>query len=291
MGRYRSPSRRSGPPGNLPEGLRRARPQGARLLLALLVLMGCAGPLASGSEPATLRIAGSTSMRPVLEELAGAYQATHPNVQFQIRGGGSVLGLQDLRAGKADIAAVSWKAEGEPVPTSVQAASIARDGLAVLVHPSNRVPGLTLLQLRALYRGETLDWATLGGPSGEPVVISREDGSGDRKAFESLVMGSDRVTLNALVMPTAQAVVDYVARHPAAVGYVSMAQLRDDARALPIEGVAPTPQQVQAGAYHLSRLIYFYVNISPSPAVRDFLDFVLSPAGQAVVGRHHVPLR
>ena len=253
--------------------------------------MGCAGPLAGGSEPVTLRIAGSTSMRPVLEELAGAYQATHPNVQFQIRGGGSVLGLQDLRAGKADIAAVSWKAEGEPVPTSVQAAPIARDGIVVLVHPSNRVPGLTLLQLRALYRGETLDWATLGGPSGEPVVISREDGSGDRQAFESLVMGGDRVTLNALVMPTAQAVVDYVARHPAAVGYVSMAQLRDDARTLPIEEVAPTPQQVQAGAYHLSRLIYFYVNISSSPAVRDFLNFVLSPAGQAVVGRHHVPLR
>jgi len=230
-------------------------------------------------------------MRPVLEELAGAYRVTHPNVQFQIRGGGSVLGLQDLQAGKADIAAVSWKAESEPIPPSVQAAPIARDGLVILVHLSNRVPGLTLLQLRALYRGETLDWATLGGPSGEPVVISREDGSGDRKAFESLVMGGDRVTLNALVMPTAQAVVEYVARHPAAVGYVSMAQLRDDARALLVEEVAPTPQQVQTGAYHLGRLLYLYLHSSPSPASRDFLDFVLSPAGQAVVGRHHVPLR
>jgi phosphate transport system substrate-binding protein len=260
------------------------------LLLALLVLMGCAGPLAGGSEPVTLRIAGSTSMSPALEELAGAYQAIHPNVQFQIRGGGSVLGLQDLRAGKADIAAMSWKAESEPVPPGVQAAPVARDGLVILVHPSNRVPGLTLLQLRALYRGETLDWSTLGGPSGEPVVISREDGSGDRKAFEYLVMGGDRVTLNALVMPTAQAVADYVARHPAAVGYISMAQLRDDARSLPIEEVAPTPEQIQTGAYHLGRLIYLYVNSPPLPAVRDFLNFVLSPAGQAVVARHHVPL-
>jgi phosphate transport system substrate-binding protein len=202
-----------------------------------------------------------------------------------------VLGLQDLRAGTADIAAVSWKAESEPVPPGVQPAPIARDGVVILVHPSNRVPGLTLIQLRGLYRGETLDWTTLGGPSEEPVVISREDGSGDRRAFESLVMDSDRVTLNALVMPTAQAVLDYVARHPAAIGYVSMAQLRDDTRALPIEEVAPSPQQVQSGAYHLGRLIYLYVNKPPSQAVRDFLDFVLSPAGQAVVGRHHVPLR
>ena len=291
MGNYDGPHRWSGLLGGLPEGLRRVRPQGAILLLALVVLMGCAGPLVGGSEPVTLQIAGSTSMRPVLEELAKAYQAIHPDVQFQIRGGGSVLGLQDLRAGKADIAAVSWKAESEPVPSGVQAAPIARDSLVILVHPSNRVPGLTLLQLRALYRGETLDWATLGGLSGEPVVVSREDGSGDREAFESLVMGSDRVTLNALVMPTAPAVADYVARHPAAIGYVSLAQLRDDARGLPVEEVAPTPQQVQAGAYHLSRLLYLYANSFPSTAAREFLDFVLSPAGQAVVGRHHVPLR
>jgi phosphate transport system substrate-binding protein len=257
----------------------------------LLMLIGCAEPLARGSAPVTLRIAGSTSMRPVLEELSAAYHAAHPEVQFQIRGGGSVLGLQELQAGKADIAAVSWKADNEPIPPGVQAAPIARDGLVILVHPSNRVRGLTLLQLRGLYRGETPDWAALGGPSGEPVVISRENGSGDRQAFESLVMGGERVTLNALVMPTAQAMVDYVARHPAAVGYGSMAQLRDDTRALPIEEVAPTPQQIQAGAYHLSRLIYLYVNKPPSPAVGDFLDFVLSPAGQSVVGRQHMSLR
>jgi phosphate transport system substrate-binding protein len=260
-------------------------------LLVLLVLPGCAGPLARESEPVTLRIAGSTSMRPAVEDLAATYQASHPSVQFEIRGGGSTLGLQDLIAGRTDIAAVSWKAESEPDPPGVQAAPIARDGVVVLVHPSNKTPGLTLLQLRALYRGETLDWADLGGPSGEPVLISREDGSGDRKAFESLVMGGDRVTLNALVMPTAQAVVDYVARHPAAVGYASMAQLRDDVHVLPVEEVAPNPEQIQAGAYHLGRLLYVYVNNSSSSAVRSFLDFVLSPAGQAIVAKHHVALR
>jgi len=268
-----------------------ARPQATVLILVLVLLMGCSGSLSTGAEPITLQIAGSSSMRPVLEELAAAYKANHPNVQLEIRGGGSAMGLQDLRAGESDIAAVSWQAESKPVPSDVLAVPIARDGLLVLVHPANKTPGLTLLQLRALYHGETPNWAALGGPAMEPVIISREDGSGDRQAFEALVMGGDRVTLNALVMPTAQAVVDYVARHQAAVGYVSMAQLRDDVRALPIEEVTAAPEQVQAGAYHLGRLLYLYVNDPPSPAVRDFLDSALSTAGQAIIAQHHVALR
>jgi phosphate transport system substrate-binding protein len=261
------------------------------LLLALAALLaGCTGSSAGRAEPVTLHIAGSTSMRPVLEDLAQEYQASHSDVLFAIRGGGSALGIEDLLAGRAEIAAVSWKADGEPDPSGVQAAAIARDGIAIIVHPFNKTPGLTLLQLRALYRGETLDWAELGGPSGEPLIVSREDGSGDRMAFESLVMGDDRVTLNALVMPTAQAMVDYVARHPAAVGYVSLAQIRDDVRFLPVEDALPTSAQVQAGAYHLGRLLYLYVQPSPSGDIRSFLDFALSPAGQAIVARHHAAL-
>jgi phosphate transport system substrate-binding protein len=266
--------------------------RGMVLLLALSTLTaGCAGAVRGRSEPVTLRIAGSSSMRPLLEELAQAYGDSDSGTLFEIRGGGSMLGLEDLHNGRTDIAAVSWKAEGEPDPSGVQAAPIARDGIVLIVHPSNRTPGLTLLQLRALYRGETLDWAELGGSTGEPLIISREDGSGDRRAFETLVMGDDRVTLNALVMPTAQAVVDYVARHPAAIGYVSLAQVRDDVRALPIEDVGPTSAAIQAGAYHLGRLLYLYVNTSPPEEVRRFLDFVLSPAGQAIVARHHAALQ
>jgi ABC-type phosphate transport system substrate-binding protein len=95
------------------------------------------------------------------------------------------------------------------------------------------------------------------------LIISREDGSGDRNAFEALVMGDDRVTLDALVMPTAEAVADYVTQHPAAIGYASLAQERDDLRVLPVEGVTPSAEQVDAGTYHLGRLLYLYVKISP----------------------------
>jgi phosphate transport system substrate-binding protein len=265
--------------------------QAAVSVLVLMLLTGCSGPTGVKDGSDRLRISGSTSMTPLLEDLARAYQTAHPNVSFEVRGGDSAMGVKDLHSGDTDLAAVSWTDPSEPALPGLQAVPIARDGLMVIVHPSNKVSGLTILQLRSLYRGETLDWSALGGPTAEPEIISREDGSGDRLAFESMVMGGDRVTLDALVMPTAQTVADYVARHPAALGYISLAQARDDVRAVPIEGVIATPEQIQAGAYHLGRLLYLYADNDPSAAVRDFLDFVVSPPGQAIVTRYHAPLR
>ncbi len=261
------------------------------LCAAAVALAACAGADRVGSAPATLRITGSSSLTASLRELAGAFQGQHANIVIDLRGGGSGIGLGELEAGEADIAAVSWKADEQPVAAGQHATPIARDGIAIIVNPFNRVPGLTVLQARALYRGEILDWAALGGPQGEPLVISREDGSGTRMAFETLVMGNEHVTFDALVMPTSQSVVDYVASHRLAVGYVSIATLDERVRAVPIEEVAPTQANVRAGSYHLTRLLYLYAP-SPAPdATRAFVDFVLSPAGQAIVSKRLVAVR
>ena len=142
---------------------------------------------------------------------------------------------------------------------------IARDGLAIIVNPQNTITNVTSLQLRALYRGETLDWGALGGVGGEPVVISREDGSGSRAAFETLAMGGERVTLNALVMPTSQAVVDYVASHRNAVGYVSTGVITDTVRAVPVEEFPPTAATLRSGEYRLGRVLYLYAPHPPHP--------------------------
>jgi phosphate transport system substrate-binding protein len=158
------------------------------------------------------------------------------------------------------------------------------------VHPGNRVAGFTLAQARSLFRGEIQDWAMLGGPSLEPSIISREDGSGTRQAFESTVMGGQRVTFNALVMPNTWAVVDHVSRHPEAVGYVSMSALTDTVRAVPIEGMLPVGPRVRDGAYHLVHYLYLLTAERPSPEVSRFLDFVRSAEGQAIIERRHVSL-
>lgn len=261
------------------------------LTLMALLLLGCSRPLSTTLEPFTFRIAGSTSMIPVIEDLVRTYQASHSNVLIEQRAGGSSVGLSALKAGEADIAVISWKPEAEKIPDGIQATPFARDGLAIIIHPTNPISKLTILQLREIYRGEVLNWNGLGGLSEEPAVISREGGSGDRAAFETLVMGGERVTLNALVMPTAEAVVDYVARHPAAVGYVSITNVTDRVRAIAIEGVSPNRDSVQAGTYHLSRLVYLYSHTPAGREVQEFLDFVVSPAGQAIVARHLAPVR
>ncbi len=258
------------------------------LLLLLLTLASCTTQSVATPAPAALRIAGSTSMAAALNELAAAYQARQPHVLVDVRGGGSSAGVAELRRGAVDLAAVAWLAPDAAAPTGLSAVPVGRDAVAVIVHPENPVSGLTILQLRALYRGETLDWAALGGEGGEPRLVSREEGSGTRAAFEALVMGGDRVTLNAIVMPNSSAVVDYVARHRTAVGYVSMTAVTGDVRAVPVEGVMPA---ATSEAYHLLRTLYLYMPARPSKEARAFVEFVLGPAGQAIIARHHAPIR
>ena len=261
------------------------------VLILTILVGGCTNVAQVGGPPVTLRIASSSAMKPALLELTDAYTQSHPNVTFVITGSGSQFGVAAVRAGQAELAAVSWPPDANPTAPGDRLTPIARDGLTIITHPRNPISGLTLLQLRALYKGEVLDWAALDGAPGEPIVISREDGSGDRQAFETLVMGDERVSLSALVLPTAEAVAAYVAEHPAAIGYVSMAQQSDAVNALPIEGLAPTAESVRSGAYHLSRLLYLLTPTRAEPQSRAFVDFVLSPAGQAIIARHHVALR
>ena len=264
----------------------------AALLIGFaLIAAACAAPQAADSTPAKLRIAGSTSLQPTLNELATAYRAEHPQTVVEVLGGGTSIGIQELRAKESDLAAVSWKPEDDQLPGDLQPIPVARDGLAIIVNPQNTITNVTSLQLRALFLGETLDWGAVGGSGGEPVIISREDGSGSRAAFETLAMVGEQVTLNALVMPTSQAVVDYVASHRSAIGYVSTGLLTDTVRAVPVEEIAPTAAALHSGEYRLGRVLYLYAPQAAPPETRAFTDFVLSPAGQAIVAHRLIPVR
>jgi len=252
-------------------------------------LAACAAGGPPAATPTTIRISGSTSMMPALRELADAYRQRRPNVRFELLGNGSAAGLAELKAGRVEVAAISWQGEDAATPEGLVVTPFARDGIGIVVHPANRIAGLTLNQVRRIYRGEVLNWQALGGLSEEPIVISREAGSGTRRAFEAIAMAGEPVTLNAVVMPNSQAVVEEVARRPGAIGYVSMSAFTDTVRVVPVEELLPTPANVRSGAYHLTRNLYLYGRADPE--VRRFLDFVVSPEGQRIVGRHHVALR
>jgi phosphate transport system substrate-binding protein len=233
-------------------------------------------------------------MVPLLEDLSQAFNAQHPDVAFEIQDGNTALGLDLLAKGEVELAAASWLPSDLPVAWVTT--PIAWDGLAIIVHPSNPLEGLTILQLRRIFAGWASHWQEVGvflAANEDPPeiqVISREDGSGTRAVFERQVMGNERVTFNALVIPTSWAVVDYIAEHENAIGYVSMAWTDDRVKVLRIEGIFPAPEAVRSG-YHLAYPLYLVTRDQPAGAIKAFLDFALSPAGQAIVSRRYGRIR
>jgi phosphate transport system substrate-binding protein len=284
----------------------RARAAAALLRLSVLLLFvaACGEPLAT-PEPIFLQATGSMDVAPLVAELAEAYGETSPLVTVEVDGLGTGFGLQALRAGEADMALASWlppRAEeggagSWQLDPGWQATAVARDGLAIVVHPDNPAEGLGLLQLQDLFGGRAYEWAgespAGSGLSalGEVQPVSREEGSGARAAFEALVMDGERVTPRAVLMLSPGDVVEYVASTPNAIGYVSMGQVTPKVKVLKIEGLLPTPETTAQGAYALTREFWLIAAEPVAGVVQDFVDFSLSPAGQQIVGRRYGRIR
>jgi phosphate transport system substrate-binding protein len=232
-------------------------------------------------------------------ELVAAFGEQQSAINLEVNAPGTQYGLDALYAGEADIALASWlppdpsMASGVVLPNHYRATAIARDGIAIIVHPSNPVSGIGLLQLQDIFGGRVYDWQGVASLStaGEIQVISREEGAGTRAAFEALVMQDQRVTPRAIVKSSPQAAVDYVASHPEAIGYVSMGSVSSDVKVLTIEGELPTPESAAQGSYVLSRELWLVTADPPVEEVGLFRSFVLSPAGQQIVARHFGRIR
>ena len=255
-------------------------------LLPAGLLVACGEPVAT-PEPVFLQAAGSTSMSPLVAELGEAFGEQYPLVSLDVRGPGTQFGLAALRAGEVDLALASWLPPD--LDPDWRPTAIARDGIAVIVHPDNPIDGLGLLQLQDLFSGRVYEWQAVGGTpaAGLVQVVSREEGSGTRSAFEALVLQDLDVTSLAVVAPSSRAVVENVAAHPGAIGYVSMGHATSDVKVLKIEGGLPTSQTVGDGSYALTRELWL-VAAKPTPKpVNDFLRFVLGAAGQQIVGRQY----
>lgn len=254
------------------------------LLLLGTLLVACGEPVAT-PEPVFLQASGSSAMSPLVTELAAAFHEQSPLIRLEVAGLGTRFGLEALRAGEADLALASWLPPD--LDSRWRITAIARDGIAIIVHPRNPLDGLGLLQLRDLFSGRAFGWADVGGQvaQGPVQAVSREEGSGTRAAFEALVMEDRDVTPLAVMVPSSLAVVQYVAAHPDAIGYVSMGYISPDVKALSIEGEPPTPLTTGRASYPLTRDLWLVTADPPPAAVQGFLRYALGPAGQQIVGR------
>jgi phosphate transport system substrate-binding protein len=228
-------------------------------------------------------VLGSTSIQPFAEVLAEEFNPNHPGTVVEIQGGGSTAGLQAVANGIAEIGMCSRSLSEEE--TDFATVLIARDGLAVVVHPSNPVNGLTRDQVRRLFSGEVTSWAHVGGDGREVRLITREEGSGTREAFAKLVMGKERISRKALTQESNGAVKELVRNDPSGIGYMSLGLVGSELKILTIDGARATVENVSAGSYPLVRPFLFVTKGPVGAKAQSFIDFCLSEEGQSALRR------
>jgi phosphate transport system substrate-binding protein len=251
-------------------------------LLALVVACMAAPP----HKPVQIEMVGSDSMQWISHALADVYTKEHPYVTLKIQASNSAAGLRATREYSGTIGLVSRTVKPEEIEQS-RALVVARDGIAIVVHPSNPINAILRSQLVQVFSGEIGVWP-IGPQSNKPIaVVSREDGSGTRDAFEKMAMNGARVTRTAIMMPNEVAVIDFVARNPAAIGYSSMGAVTPEVRALSVEDVPLTTETVESQKYPFVRTLAFIVPMAPSIDLQDFINFVRGSEGQKLIGQKY----
>jgi phosphate transport system substrate-binding protein len=248
-----------------------------------------------------LKIAGSTTLLPVSQLWAEEFMAKNPEASVSVGGGGSGVGITGLLNGTCDIGNASREAKEKEIATAREhnsklvATKCAKDGIALIVHPSNNIKNLTIAQIKAIYSGKVTSWNQVGGESKKDiVVVGRDSSSGTYGFFQEAVLGGGAYRKDMLSMPTNAAVRQAVSQSKDAIGYVGMAYAWEFAKEGKLKvlfisrkkgetGMVPNDETVASGAYPLFRYLYMYTAGSPKALAKDFIGFCLSPAGQKLV--------
>ena len=230
----------------------------------------------------TLSMNGSTSMEKVIKAVNGAFMEKNKGVTVNLNLTGSGTGIQEASEGKCDIGNSSRKLKDEEAE-KLDATVIGLDGIALVVNPTNKLEDISLEDLAKVYSGEITNWKELGGDDKSIVVIGREDGSGTRDGFESIVMG-DKEPKYAQELESTGSVINAVATTDGAIGYASLANVDETVKALKVGGVEATEENVKSGAYEVQRpFICATLKGSDNKLAKAYLDFILSEEGQALV--------
>jgi phosphate transport system substrate-binding protein len=274
----------------------------AVLMIAAMILSACAQPAAAptqapeantapAAEKVTISMAGSTTVQPLAEKLAGEYMKANQNLMIDVKGGGSGVGVKSAVDGTAMIGMASRKLSDEEKTANpdLVATVIARDGIALIVNPDVTVEGLTLDQARDIFMGKITNWKDLGGEDQMIIVVSREEGSGTRTAFQEMVMKKDKdgnenlIADTAILLSSNGAILTTISSTPYSLGYLSMGYLDATVKDLKINDVAATEENAANGTYSVVRPLNFLTKGQPAGDAKAFIDWILSDAGQTIV--------
>ncbi len=284
----------------------------ASVIMSLtLVLTGCGGTTTApedttsstgngtSSLSGSVLVTGSTSVQPLAQDLADTFLDVESGITVEVQGGGSTQGVKDSSDGISDIGVSSRELKEEEKSLGLTEHIIAYDGIAVVVHPSNTVTNLTKDQITAIFKGEIKNWKEVGGADLEILVVTREDGSGTRGAFEELLKLQEKkddktyslMAKDALVVDGSGAVKANIAAKENAIGYTSLGYVDESMKLVSVDSVECTVDNVKSGKYVISRPFLMLTKGEMKPEVKAFLDYVLSDAGQKIVSEKYITVK
>jgi len=262
------------------------------VISAILMISLCLPP--SGcfkKERPKIRIAGSTTILPFMVRISEHYSGKG-EVEIQVDSCGSLKGLEALLNGTCDVAMCS-----SPIPAGMLANAASKgmqikgfpfayDLIVPIVHPSNPVNSLSLDQLSGIYQGTIDSWAAVGGNSGKIDVVARAPSSGTREVWNQVILKSARGREDWVIRDSNSGVLAFVAEHPEAIGYVSLAIVNHEIKVPSVGGVAPTMDTAKTRKYPIARQLYLYVDEKTlSYPAKSLIVFVLSEQGQQIVAQ------
>lgn len=270
--------------------------------LVLGVIATASGCARREAGTATIRQVGSTTVLPLAERWQQQFNKAHPEVEIAVSGGGSGTGIKALTSATAEIANSSREIKPKEVEQAKAAGIdlvehvVAYDGIAVIVHPSNPLTEISVEELSDIYSGRVSDWAEVGARGmGGIQVVSRDSASGTYEAFKELVvtMGGTEKDRDyapaALKQASNQAVLGLVSQTETAIGYIGLGYVDESVKVLRVapmgggEAVDPAVESVKSGAYPVSRALYLYTGGEPTGVLKEYLDWIKGPEGQAIV--------
>lgn len=248
---------------------------------ALGMLAGC-----GKQETGTVSTDGSTSMEKVIGSLKETFEAENKGITVTYNPTGSGTGITAVAEGRCDIGLSSRDLKDEEKENGLEETVIAYDGIAVIVNPENTVSDLTIEDIAKIYTGEITNWKDVGGKDSEIVLIGREAGSGTRDGFESITGTTDQCKLRQELTSTGD-VITTVAGNPAAIGYASLASVKDSVKTLKVGGVAPSEATIKDSSYKVQRnfVLVTKKDTKLSDAAQKFFDYMISDDASEVIAQ------
>ena len=234
----------------------------------------------------TVSTDGSTSMEKVIGALSESFMAANEGVEFTYNPTGSGAGITAAQEGRCDIGLSSRALKDEEKAGGLKETVLAYDGIAIIVNPENPVNDLTLDQIAKLYTGEITNWKDVGGNDAEVVLIGREAASGTRDGFESITGTKDKCQYRQELTSTGD-VITAVSQNPDAIGYASLASIKDSVKALNVDGVTPSEATVKDGSYKVQRpfVLVTVEGKELTPVAQKFFDYITSPDAAAIIAK------